>query len=70
MKKKNRLATSAKPLEIKKVEGLVDMSEESSIEVNGGQRVFGLFPTPAPGPGHHGHHRRPKHPIFGLIVHP
>jgi hypothetical protein len=75
MKKKNRLATSAKPLEIKKVEGLVDMTEESSIEVNGGTSaahpVFGLIvnPNPTPAPSHK-HHKK-HHPIvFGLIVHP
>ncbi|MBI3725468.1 hypothetical protein HY251_16180 [bacterium] len=68
--RKNRLSTSARPLE---VEAISELAETEAAEVNGGM-VFGLVPnpTPAPTPHHKKHHHTHKthHPIFGLLIHP
>ena len=66
MVKKNKLATSVKPLSL-----------EEAQAVNGGQQVFGLIVNPNNNGGgssggtttHHKHHKHHK-PIFGLMVNP
>jgi hypothetical protein len=61
--KKNRLATSARKLTLDKT--LVELAEAETIQVNGGQRVFGVAPNPAPGPTPPG-----GGVVFGVVVNP
>ncbi|HZU97530.1 MAG TPA: hypothetical protein VFF73_12590 [Planctomycetota bacterium] len=61
--KKNRLATSARKLTLDKT--LLEIAEEEAIQVNGGQKVFGVAPIPAPGPTPPG-----GGTVFGVVINP